>query len=379
MPAVAVHPHRRFHHAPRPLRQPRPLRPSRQPVLPRRYDLRRGSGGWGSSVKDSEAILSRYLEAGGNFIDTANIYTRATPRRSSATTSRRQPGRRDRVVIATKFYGNLYPGDPNGGGNGPQVDPLADRASLRRLQTDYIDLYWMHMWTCSLHSRRRCAPSTTSSAPARFATSASPTHPLRSWPRRRWRPTSGLSPLIALQIEYSLLERPSSSELVPMARELGLGVTPWSPLKCGALSGKYTRDNAGKVEGGRAGFVQSSMQSAAQQEKTYALLDVVRKIAEELGSTPARVALAWVQGRPGITSTILGARTMAHLEDNLKALELKLTDGQRKTLDDASAPAPYCLGRFLSPPFSFGYGGTTVDGIASPAIPLAPKNDSERH
>jgi aryl-alcohol dehydrogenase-like predicted oxidoreductase len=331
--------------------------------------------GMGSSIKDSEAILARYLDAGGNFIDTANGYTRGHSEKIIGDYFKVQPGRRDRIVIATKFYANLYPGDPNAGGNGRKAIHSQVEQSLRRLQTDYIDLYWMHIYDrfTPLEETLRTVDDLVRAGKVRyFGISDTPAYKLAQ--AQGIAELSGFTPAVALQIEYSLLERTVEHEILPAARELGMGVTPWGPLKSGALSGKYRRENAGKVEGGRASFVGPGV-----QEKTYALLDVVTGIAKELDSTPARVALAWVQGRAGITSTILGPRTMEHLEDNLQALELKLTEAQRKTLDEASAPAPYCLDRFLAPPFSFGYGGTTVDGIDSPAFWLQPRNDSERH
>src|SRR5581483_2128717 len=129
----------------------------------------------------------------------------------------------------------------------------------------------------------------------------------------------GWAPLIGLQIEYSLLERTVEGELIPMALELGLGVTPLSPLKSGVLSGKYTRENAGKVKPGRGAWVEGSL-----NERAYLVIDILVDLAAKLGTTPARVALSWVQSRPGVASTIIGARTVAQLDDNLEALELRL-------------------------------------------------------
>ena len=140
-----------------------------------------------------------------------------------------------------------------------------------------------------------------------------------------------------------------------------MGVTPWSPLKGGVLSGKYTRENQGKVDAKRGGWVTSSL-----NERAYKVIDALVAVAKETNSTPARVALAWVQSRAGVASTIIGARTIEQLDDNLKALEVKLSPGQIKALDDASAPPPYVLSRFLAPPYSFAYGGANVNGIEHP-------------
>src|ERR1700742_787783 len=139
----------------------------------------------------------------------------------------------------------------------------------------------------------------------------------------------GLSQFIGLQIEYSLLERSVEQELVPMALELGLGITPWSPLKSGLLSGKYTRKNAGDAKADRAAFLQGQF-----NETTYKIIDELENIAKAHDTTVARVALAWVQAKPGVTSTIIGARRMAQLEDNVKALDVVLTPAETARLDE---------------------------------------------
>ena len=143
----------------------------------------------------------------------------------------------------------------------------------------------------------------------------------------------GWSAFIGLQIEYSLLERTVEQELVPMARELGLGITPWSPLKSGVLSGKYTRRNAGQIKADRGAFVDAFL-----NEKTYALVDELEIIAKAHDSTVARVALAWVRRQPGVTSTIIGARRLAQLEDNVKALDVHLTADELARLDALTKP-----------------------------------------
>jgi aryl-alcohol dehydrogenase-like predicted oxidoreductase len=143
----------------------------------------------------------------------------------------------------------------------------------------------------------------------------------------------GWSAFIALQIEYSLLERTVEQELVPMALEVGLGITPWSPLKSGVLSGKYTRRTAGEAKADRGDFVEAFL-----DEKSYAVVDELETIARAHGSTPARVALAWVQGRPGVASTIIGARSLAQLEDNVKGLDLVLAREECARLDALTKP-----------------------------------------
>jgi aryl-alcohol dehydrogenase-like predicted oxidoreductase len=183
----------------------------------------------------------------------------------------------------------------------------------------------------------------------------------------------GWAPLIALQLEYSLLERTIEGELVPLALEHGLGITPWGPLKGGLISGKYTRDNAGKVEDGRSAF-----SSPGLNEKTYQIIDALAAIAREANSTPARVALSWLQNRPGVASTLVGARTMKHLEDNLAALDLELSSTQMDELDKLTAPRLNFPFHFLERAPAFGSSGTIINGVEAPANPLAPKSEEDR-
>jgi aryl-alcohol dehydrogenase-like predicted oxidoreductase len=167
----------------------------------------------------------------------------------------------------------------------------------------------------------------------------------------------GWAPFIGLQIEYSLLERTVEGELMPMARELGLGVTPWSPLKSGVLSGKYTRQNAGSVKPKDRTWAASFL-----HDKSYAVIDELQRIAGQLDTTVARVALAWVQGRPGVSSTILGARTLAQLDDNLKALEIKLSAEQSAALDKLTTPTLNFPAEYLPSFRMLHAGGTTING-----------------
>ncbi|MHB0960254.1 MAG: aldo/keto reductase [Pirellulaceae bacterium] len=330
--------------------------------------------GWGSSVEESQAILDRFLAAGGNFLDTANVYTKGHSEKIIGDHIGRHPGRRQRVVIATKFFGNMYPGDPNGGGTNRKSMIAACEESLRRLQTDYIDLYWMHCWdqTTPIDETMRALDDLVragkvrylgfSDTPAWKVVEAQLLAQYRHW-----------TPLIGLQIEYSLLERTVEGELIPMAQEMGLGVTPWSPLKNGILSGKYTRANAGQVEASRG-----ERTTQLLNEQTYQIIDVLLRISQEVGSTPARVALAWVQARPGVTSTIIGARTMNQLDDNLGALEIVLQPEQLTELNDVSQPKLNFPAEFLVNVANFAFGGTTINGRSSAVLPLLPQSDDER-
>ena len=315
--------------------------------------------GWGSSVEESQEIMDRYLAAGGNFIDTANFYTRSHSEKIIGDHLGRHPSKRDRVVIATKFSGNLYPGDPNGGGSGRKSVIAACENSLRRLQTDYIDLYWLHNWDAhtpidetlatleDLVRQGKVRYIGVSDTPAWKVAQANVMASFRGSPQ-----------FIGLQIEYSLLERSVEQELVPMARELGLGITPWSPLKSGLLSGKYTRRNAGDIKLDRAAFMAHLL-----NESTYALIDELETIAKAHDTTVARVSLAWLLLQPGVTSTIIGARRVSQLEDNLKSLEVTLTPTELAHLDALTKPK-FGFPQSMEPVFpAIHNGGTRVNGV----------------
>jgi len=331
--------------------------------------------GWGSSVKESEAIMDTFLGRGGNFIDTANAYTRGHSEKIIGDHIGRHPARRHRTVIATKFSSNLFPGDPNGGGSSRKGILGQCEESLRRLQTDYIDLYWIHVWDpmTPIEETMRALDDLVRSGKVRYiGVSDTPAWKVsQAQTIARFR---GFAPLIALQIEYSLLERTVEGELVPMAAEMGLGITPWSPLRFGILSGKYTRETAKDMKPDRGAWVQNSL-----TEKSFAVLDVVRRVAKELGTTPARVALAWVQSRPGVTSTIIGTRSAAQLEDNLGALDLELPEEAVTALNDVSKPQLNFPADFVRGSGMFKRGGTTVNGETAPPWPMSPKSDAERY
>jgi aryl-alcohol dehydrogenase-like predicted oxidoreductase len=315
--------------------------------------------GWGSSVEESQQIIDRFLELGGNFIDTANFYTKSHSEKIIGDHIGRHAARRDRLVIATKFSGNLYPGDPNGGGSGRKSIVAACENSLRRLQTDYIDLYWLHNWDkhtpidetmAALDDLVRAGKVRylgVSDTPAWKIAEANVTARFRGW-----------SSFIGLQIEYNLIERSVEQELVPMALELGLGITPWSPLKSGALSGKYRRDNAATFKGDRSMFLSHHL-----NEKTYSIIDELEIIAKAHDSTIPRVALAWLVAQAGVSSTIIGARRLTQLDDNVKALEIKLTAEELGRLNTLTKPT-FGFPQSMEPFFpAIHNGGTSVNGV----------------
>ncbi|MEV4601294.1 aldo/keto reductase [Amycolatopsis sp. NPDC049253] len=314
--------------------------------------------GTGCSVEESERILQTYLDRGGNFIDTANFYTNTHSEKIVGDFLAATPGLRDRVVLATKFFVNLHPGDPNGGGAGRKAILHQVDDSLRRLGTDYIDLYYLHNYDRhtpveetlrtldGLVAAGKIRYVGFSDTPAWFTAKAQTIAEFRGW-----------APVAGLQMEYSLLERTIEGELLPLAEDAGMAMLPWSPLKSGFLSGKYARDGAAADTRRGAAF------GVGPTEEQFRVIDVVVGIAKELGVSPAAVALAWVQGRPGITSTLIGPRRVEHLTENLAALELKLSAEQVAALDEVSAPQlnfPAELNRGMAPLLR--YAGATVNG-----------------
>jgi aryl-alcohol dehydrogenase-like predicted oxidoreductase len=320
--------------------------------------------GWGSSPTESEAILAEYLERGGNFIDTANIYTKGHSEKIIGDFFAAHKDRRDRTVIATKFFGSLYIGDPNGGGAGRKSMTEQCEASLRRLQTDYIDLYWIHNWDkgTPIDETMRALDDLVGSGKVRYI-GISDTPAWKVAQAQTIAEFRGWSRLIAMQVEYSLLERTVEGELIPMAQEYGIGVMPWSPLKNGWLSGKYTRENAAAIASGRSAIV------GLPGEKEFEVIDVVRAVADELQTNSAAVALAWVHHRPGVASTLIGARRIDQLRDNLNALEIRLNDDQAARLDKVSKPKlnfPADFNDHLAR--SLAFAGATVDGQTTEAL-----------
>jgi len=323
--------------------------------------------GWGSSVADSNRVMDRYIELGGNFIDTANFYTHGHSEKIIGDHIGKDRAKRQQIVIATKFFGTMRPGDPNAGGAGRKNIIWACEESLRRLQTDYIDLYWMHAWDYhtpieetmraldDLVSAGKIRHIGFSDTPAWKVAQAQVLAHFKNW-----------APVIALQIEYSLLERTIEGELVPLAREFGLGITPWSPLKSGALSGKYRRDNKSEQHAGRGAWVPNML-----DEHGYDVIDALIQVAKEIDSTPARVALNWVCRQPGVSSPIIGARTMEQLEDNLAALDIELSAEQLQRLSDLTTPKLNFPAPFLKTSAAFRSSDTTINGETAPHNSLA--------
>ena len=315
--------------------------------------------GFGSDERASSEILDYYVGQGGNFIDTANLYTQGHSESILGEYFARDAARRQRIVLATKFSANMTPGDPNGGGANRKSIIAACEASLRRLRTDYIDLYWQH-WEdpfTPVDETMQALDALVTSGKLRYI-GFSDTHAWKVAAAQLTAQHRGWAPLVALQIEYSLLERTVEGELIPMAQAMGLGVTPWGPLRSGVLSGKYQRGNMSAVSKGRAPWVARN-----DSDFVHGVLDVVAAVATRRGTTPARVALAWLCSRPGVASPILGARTLEQLKDNIAALELKLAAEDIDELDRVSAPRFNFPTAFLPNAQAQTYAGLTVNGV----------------
>lgn len=307
-----------------------------------------GPKDWGADEDTARQIFGRYLDAGGNFVDTANRYGLG---RSEELVGQfiHETRSRDRVVLATKYSTPTEPGNPNAFGNGRKNMLAALDASLRRLRTDYVDLYWMHMWDTvtpveevmstfdALVRSGKVRAVGLSDVPAWYATRAQMLTTMRGW-----------EPVAALQLEYSLVERHIEREQIPACLELGTGLVAWSPLAGGLLTGKYTRAGHGMAGMAMAGDGRLTVPRIAQQpwlrpyaDADWRIVDAVAATAARIGRTPAQVALRWVSARPGVAATLVGARTPTQLDDNLAALDVELPAEDQVLLDELSRPPLY--------------------------------------
>jgi aryl-alcohol dehydrogenase-like predicted oxidoreductase len=335
-----------------------------------------GAGRWGADERTSRAIFDTYVAAGGNFIDTADIYSGG---QSEEMLGRfvADAGVRHSLIIATKSGFSRQQGTPLAGGNGKKNIRAGIEGSLKRLQTDYIDMYWMHVWDRTTPAEEVLGTmsdmvhagkilhygfsNTPSWYVAKIATLAA---------------AHGLPRPIGLQYSYSLIDRGVELDIAPAAAEFGLGLVPWSPLGGGLLTGKYSRDLVSRADQAPAmpDNAAESLKDGSDgrlngdnpfggmlfTERNFDVVDAVREIATETGKSMAQISLAWLAARPGVSSVLIGASRPDQLTQNIASLEVELSDEQLARLEAATAlplPSPYFI--FKLPRASL-YGGTDV-------------------
>lgn len=319
-------------------------------------------GGVGAPIEECQRILDAYADAGGNTIDTAINYRDGA---SEEILGQLLVGRRESFVLGSKYTVSRDRADPNAAGNARKNLRASLETSLRRLKTDYLDVYWVHMWdrATPVEETMRALDDAVragkilyvgiSDAPAWVVAQA---NTLAAW--RGW------SPFIGLQVPYNLLQRDIERELLPMAETLGLGVTTWSPLAGGVLSGKYSR------AGGKPGSTR--LDPASLDEHAHVVAQAVQKVAEDRGATPSQVAIAWTMARSSSVHPILGARHLDQLRDNLGALEVQLSPEECARLEEAT---DFTLGfphDFIAQTSPWVFGAALVDPATAARHQLVP-------
>ncbi|WP_107676011.1 aldo/keto reductase [Agrobacterium sp. LAD9] len=306
--------------------------------------------GWGADEGEARRIFDAYVDRGGNFIDTSVNYTDGASERILGGFVK---DKRERVVLSTKFTMARDAQNINSGGNHRLNLMRSVETSLRQLDTDRIDLLYLHAWdfTTTPEEVMRALDDLVSAGKVLYVGICN-TPAWRVAQMQTLADLRGWSPFVALQIEYSLVERTVEFELMPMAHELGLGVLPWSPLGGGILTGKYSRadlsdENDANVAPTRKGVIAST---GHLNERSLEIADVVGTVAEELGASRSQVALAWTLLNPAVTSPIVGARTLGQVEDNFGALEIMFSDKQIDLLNRSSALPPIFPERFIGRP-----------------------------
>ncbi|MEV1170538.1 aldo/keto reductase [Nonomuraea sp. NPDC049784] len=308
-------------------------------------------GGVGAPLPECRQMLDLYAEAGGNMIDTAVNYRDGA---SEQILGELLEGRRESFVLGTKYTVSRDRADPNAAGNHRKNLRASLETSLRRLRTDYVDVYWVHMWDrdTPIEETMRALDDAVragtvlyagiSDAPAWVVSRA---NTLAEW--------HGWSPFIGLQVPYSLLQRDVERELLPMAESLGVGVTAWSPLAGGVLSGKYTRPGGPATDG--------RLTAESLSPRDHAVARVVQDVADDLGATPSQVAIAWTTSRSSAVHPIVGARRADQLRDNLAAVDLTLPPESIARLEKATGFALGFPGDFIAQTSPWVFGSALVD------------------
>jgi aryl-alcohol dehydrogenase-like predicted oxidoreductase len=312
-----------------------------------------GAERWGASEKTSRALFDAYVDGGGNFLDTADVYS-AGRSEEMLGTFLFDSGLRDRLVVATKSGFPRGHGTPLWGGNGAKNIRLGIDGSLKRLKTDYIDMYWMHVWdrtTPADEVLQTLTDAVRAGKVLHYGFSNTP-----AWYVAKIATLAhahGLPKPIGLQYAHSLLDRGVELDLVPAGAEFGLGLVPWSPLAAGLLTGKYGREKI--ADAGRATGLPDKAADAPEgdsdgrlngdnpfggmlfTERNFDVVDVLKAVAAEVGRSPAEVALAWVARRPGVSSVLIGASRIEQLSQNIASLDIALGDNHLQRLEQATA------------------------------------------
>ncbi|MDY7539600.1 aldo/keto reductase [Undibacterium sp. 5I1] len=339
-----------------------------------------GTTRWGSGEPESQAIFNAYIEAGGNFIDTADVYSSG---RSEEMLGKfiEDGALRDSIVLATKS-GFADGHGPHAGGNGSKHIRTALEASLRRLRTDYIDLHWIHVWDSVTPAEELLETMAAlvragkirywgiSNTPAWYISKLATLAVSR-----------GLPGPIALQYFYSLANRDIEDEFVPMAAEFGMSIVPWSPLAFGLLTGKYNRESVESAAPRAAGLPREAAQQGERRadgdkrldganpfgdslftERNWKILDTLKAVSEETGYSQAKIALSWVTHQTGVASTLMGVSRVAQIIDNVAALDIVLSADHQAALNAISAPDQKMLYSLFTPVLRQHavFGGSTV-------------------
>ena len=345
-----------------------------------------GTARWGQDEAGAAAVFNAYVAAGGNFIDTADVYAGG---RSEEMLGRFIAERtlRDKIVVATKA-GFAAGQGVHAGGNGAKRLHVALDASLRRLCTDYVDLFWVHVWDSITPAEELLETMVAlvragkirywgmSNAPAWYVAKLATLAAVR-----------GVPGPIALQYFYSLVNRDIEDEHMPLAKEFGMGIVPWSPLAYGLLTGKYDRPTVEAAAPRAGGLPRDPATGKAKRPegdkrldganpfgdslftpRNWKIVDELKRVSAEAGESPVRMALAWVCGRPGITSTLMGVSRSEQVSDNAAALDVVLSTKHRAALDAVSASAdPRMLYSLFTPAVRqhVVFGGSHVDAFAA--------------
>ncbi len=301
--------------------------------------------------QDSFAIIDRAIDAGINFLDTANVYSRGRSEEVTGAALKRN-GKRQRIVLATKVHGKMADDDPNMEGNSRRHIIAQCEASLRRLQTDYIDLYQIHRPRpeIPIDETLRALDDLIRAGKVRYIGTST----LAAWQvvESLWIAKElGLNRFVCEQPPYNLLDRRIERELLPVAQTYGIGIIPWSPLAGGLLTGKYTRNEPPPPESRFGELDKAPHLQRRWQERVFDVTEGLAPLAEAKGRSLSQLALAWCVQQPGVTSPIIGPRTLEQLEDNLGALDVALDDDDRAQIDQLIPP-----GRMVSPFYEADFG-----------------------